>query len=107
MSSRNQRLAKRRGFNNPFKTQFEIVNLSRLGKFESGATVDPASLKAVGLIRGNTGHVKILGEGELSLPLHFEGVSLSASAREKILAAGGTVPAAGDTKEESDATGRA
>ena len=91
MSSRNQRLAKRRGFTNIFKVQFEVVNVGKLGRFESGATVSPATLKAAGLIRGNSPHVKVLGDGQLDVALQVEGVKVSAAARQKIEVAGGTV----------------
>jgi large subunit ribosomal protein L15 len=91
MSSRNFRLAKRRGFNNRYKTHYEVVNLEKLNMFESGATVDPEALKSRGLIHGQDPLVKILGEGELSTKLAFVGVRVSTSAREKIEAAGGTI----------------
>ena len=91
MSSRNFRLAKRRGFTNRYKTHYEVVNLEKLSMFESGATVDPEALKTRGLIHGQDPLVKILGEGELSTNLTFVGVRVSASAREKIEAAGGTI----------------
>ncbi|HEY8685394.1 MAG TPA: 50S ribosomal protein L15 [Chloroflexota bacterium] len=91
MSSRNFRLAKRRGFTNRYKTHYEIVNLEKLGMFESGATINPETLKGKGLIHGPQPLVKILGEGELSTKLTFVGVRVSAAAREKIEAAGGTI----------------
>jgi large subunit ribosomal protein L15 len=91
ISSRNFRLAKRRGFTNRFKTHYEIVNLEKLSVFESGAIVDAASLKSRGLIHGQDPLVKILGEGEISNDLTFVGVRVSASARQKIEAAGGTI----------------
>src|SRR5947209_1827756 len=91
MSSRNFRLAKRRGFTNRWKTHYEVVNLEKLNIFESGATVNSETLKARGLIHGQDPLVKILGEGELSSSLTFAGVRVSASAREKIQAAGGTI----------------
>lgn len=91
MSSRNFRLAKRKGFTNRSKTQYEVVNLEKLGMFESGATIDPAALKSKGLVHGQDPLVKILGEGELSHGFTFVGVRVSASARQKIEAAGGTI----------------
>lgn len=99
-SSRNFRLAKRRGFNNRFKTIYEVVNLSQLGAFESGATIDVAALKARGLVHGQEPQVKILGEGELQHALSFVGVRVSASAKSKIEAAGGSVTA--PESEEQD-----
>jgi len=91
MSSRNQRLAKRRGFTNIFKTQYDVINVGRLTHFESGSTVDAPALKEAGLISGKNEHVKILGDGELSISIRVEGIKVSASARRKIEAAGGTV----------------
>ena len=93
MSSRNQRMAKRRGFTNIFKVEYEVVNLEKLTRFEEGTTVDPASLRDAGLIRGrgDSPRVKVLGTGELSVPIHLVGVKVSASARQKIEAAGGSV----------------
>src|SRR5947209_7752595 len=91
ISSRNFRLAKRKGFTNRNKTHYEVVNLEKLSMFESGATVNPETLKARGLIHGQEPLVKILGEGDLSISLTFADVRVSASAREKIQAAGGTV----------------
>ena len=91
ISSRNFRLAKRKGFTNRYKTHYEVVNLEKLGTYESGATVNPETLKAKGLIHGQDPLVKILGEGELSTNLTFADVRVSASAREKIQAAGGTI----------------
>ena len=102
MSSRNFRLAKRRGFTNKFKTHYEVVNLAKLNVFETGATVNPESLKVKGLVHGQAPLVKILGEGDIAHGLTFENVRVSASARQKIEAAGGTVsePAA---EEPTDA----
>jgi large subunit ribosomal protein L15 len=91
ISSRNFRLAKRRGFTNRFKTHYEVVNLEKLSVFESGATVDPVALKTKGLIHGQDPLVKILGEGEIANNLTFVGMRVSASARQKIEAAGGTI----------------
>src|SRR5450759_3417499 len=66
MSSRNFRLAKRRGFTNRFKTQYEVVNLEKLSVFESGAIIDAPGLKSKGLVHGQDALVKILGDGEES-----------------------------------------
>lgn len=92
MSSRNQRMAKRRGFTNIFKTSFQVVNIEKLARFESGSQVNPGSLVAAGLIDNEHTPVKILGTGELTVALHVEGVALSQTARQKIEAAGGSVP---------------
>ena len=102
MSSRNFRLAKRRGFTNKFKTHYEVVNLAKLNVFESGAVVSPEALKLKGLVHGQTPLVKILGEGDVVHGLTFENVRVSASARKKIEAAGGTVTEP-ESEEPTDA----
>jgi large subunit ribosomal protein L15 len=85
----------KRGFNNTaFKTVYATVNVSSLNLFENGATVDEAALLAHGLIRGKYDGVKILGSGELSKKLTIKADKISASAAEKIQAAGGTIVAA-------------
>jgi len=82
----------KRGFNNAaFKTQYAVVNLSDLESFEAGTTIDEATLRAAGLIRGTFDGVKILGTGELSKSLNITATKLSASAREKIEKAGGSI----------------
>lgn len=82
----------KRGFNNAaFKTQYAIVNLADLESFEAGTTIDEATLRAAGLIRGSFDGIKILGSGELSKSLNITASKVSASAREKIEKAGGSV----------------
>lgn len=103
MSSRNQRTAKRRGFNNIFKKQFEIVNVGRLSKFADGAVVNPVSLVAAGLVRRAEGNIKVLGEGDLQVRLQVEGVHVSGGARQKIEAAGGTVQDVPSERTEGEA----
>src|SRR5579859_1509831 len=91
MSSRNFRLAKRRGFTNKFKIVYQPINVGQLAHFESGSTIDAAALAAAGLIDGEKTPVKILGDGEIANPLTLIGLKASASARQKIEAAGGSV----------------
>jgi large subunit ribosomal protein L15 len=82
----------RRGFSNyPFKKEFQVVNVSDLNRFADGATVNAASLAALGLARKKRVAVKILGAGELSRKLVVDGPTVSAVAREKIVAQGGVV----------------
>ena len=82
----------RRGFSNiPFKTEYQVVNVSALNRFADGDTVTPASLAAKGLARRKGMPVKILGGGELARKLVIEGAVVSASAREKIAKLGGEV----------------
>ena len=84
------RLPKLKGFKNPNKEQFAIVNLSAFEDFEKGSEVTPESLREKGLIR-HRGRVKVLAEGELDKALTVKAHAFSASAREKIEAAGGSV----------------
>lgn len=82
----------RRGFSNiPFKTVYQVVNVSALNRFADGDVVTPASLAASGLARRKGMPVKILGGGELAKKLVIEGAAVSASAREKITKLGGEV----------------
>jgi large subunit ribosomal protein L15 len=76
----------------PFRTSNEIVNLEQLAeRFEAGAEVTPATLVAAGLLKHTREPVKVLGRGELSVALTVSAHAFSASARQKIEAAGGTV----------------
>jgi large subunit ribosomal protein L15 len=85
------RLPKMRGFKSPFRVQFQVVNLDRLAElFPDGGEVTPQILVARGAVR-DSAPVKVLGGGELSVALHVSAHAFSASARDKITAAGGTV----------------
>ncbi len=85
-----QRRVPKRGFNNHFRTEYAIVNLSSLEeRFEDGATVDAASLREVGLIKKELDGIKILGKGELTKALTVKAAAVSESAKAKIEAAGG------------------
>jgi len=85
------RLPKLRGFKNPFRVEYQIVNLDRLSQlFPDGGALDVADLVAAGAVRRGT-RVKILGSGDLSIALQVSAHSFSASAKEKIIAAGGSV----------------
>jgi large subunit ribosomal protein L15 len=75
----------------PFRTYSQPVNLRDLDRFEAGEEVTPESLKAKGLIRSVRKDVKLLGVGELSKKLTISVHGASASAREKVEAAGGTL----------------
>ena len=82
----------KRGFNNAaFKTQYAVVNLGELERFEDGQAIDEALLRESGLVRGKVAGVKILGDGELTKKLTITAAKVSASAREKIERAGGTI----------------
>jgi large subunit ribosomal protein L15 len=75
----------------PFRTYTHPVNLRDLDRFDAGEEVTPESLKAKGLIRSVRKDVKLLGVGELSKKLTISVHAASASAREKVEAAGGTL----------------
>src|SRR5919205_2447045 len=75
----------------PFRTYTQPVNLRDLDRFEAGEEVTPETLKAKGLIRSVRKDVKLLGVGELSKKLTITVHAASASAREKVEAAGGTL----------------
>jgi len=86
-----RRLPHKRGFVNLFKVYYAVVNLDSLAAFSPGSQVDPEALAAAGLIRSGKGPVKVLGRGELKHALIISAHKFSASAREKIAAAGGTI----------------
>jgi len=90
------RLPKLRGFKNPFRTEYQVVNLGRLeALFPEGGQVSIEDLVARGAVRD--GHpVKVLGTGEISVKVDVEAHKFSASAKEKIEAAGGSVKALSD-----------
>ena len=85
-----QRLPKLPGFKNPFKKIYSVVNVSKLSRFDSGAKIDAETLVRAGLVRGGT-EIKILGAGRIKRKLTVEVDAISASAREAIEKAGGTV----------------
>lgn len=87
-----RRLPKRGFNNNAFKTFYGVVNLDSLEKtFSAGDTVSEETLRKAGLVKGRFDGVKILGRGELTKALSVHVDELSATAREKIEKAGGTV----------------
>jgi len=90
----NRRLPKR-GFTNIFKKVFQLVNLEDLEKFEAGSKVDPAALKAAGLIKYQDRPVKLLGRGKLEMSLQIEVTKASKSAQAAIEAAGGSITCTG------------
>jgi len=84
------RLPKLRGFKNPFRVEYQVVNLDRLSQlFPDGGTVGVADLVAAGAVRPGA-PVKILGNGEISVALQVSAQAFSASAKQKIAAAGGS-----------------
>lgn len=86
-----QRRLPKRGFLPPSRTEYVVVNLYQLDAFESGSRVDVDVLKECGLLKSTGDGVKILAKGDLTKPLTVKAHKFSATAKEKILAAGGTV----------------
>ncbi|WFB07946.1 50S ribosomal protein L15 [Streptomyces sp. LX-29] len=85
------RLPKLKGFKNPFRTEYQVVNLDKLAAlYPQGGEVTVADLVAKGAVRKNQ-LVKVLGTGEISVALQVTVDAVSGSAKEKIAAAGGTV----------------
>ncbi|MFI9585021.1 50S ribosomal protein L15 [Streptomyces sp. NPDC052236] len=85
------RLPKLKGFKNPFRTEYQVVNLDKLGAlYPEGGEVTVADLVAKGAVRKNS-LVKVLGQGEISVAVQVTVDAVSGSAKEKIAAAGGTV----------------
>jgi large subunit ribosomal protein L15 len=85
----------KRGFTNIFRAKVAIVRVSDLNHFEANAVVDADALVAAGLLKGRYDLVKILADGEVEKALTVKVHRISASAREKIERAGGTVEVLG------------
>ena len=85
-----RRLPKLKGFRNPNRVEFTVINVGRLDVFESGAVVTPADLRDAGLVK-HRGKIKVLGEGDLDHALTVKAHAFSLGAAEKITAAGGSV----------------
>jgi large subunit ribosomal protein L15 len=84
------RLPKLKGFKNPFKVEFQVVNLDRISAlFPDGGTVGVQDLVAKGAVRDGR-PVKVLGSGDISVAVQVSAHAFSASAEEKIAAAGGS-----------------
>jgi len=79
----------KRGFNNPLRKEYAIVKVEQLNQFEQGTVVTPELLKETGVIKQIKDGVKILGNGELNVPLTVKVHKFTRSAVEKIEAAGG------------------
>lgn len=94
-----RKLPYRRGFRNPFRIEYREVNVRDMAEFPAGSTVGPEEFEIAGVLRGKTGPVKVLGEGELSAKLTVRAHKFSAGARQKIEAAGGTVELIGAPAE--------
>ena len=81
----------KRGFHNPFRVEYSVVNLDALARaFEAGAVITPETLRERGLIPGGKALVKVLGRGDIAVALTVRVNKFSGKAAEKIQAAGGT-----------------
>ena len=81
----------KRGFYNRFAKDYSVVNVETLNKFEDGAVIDLAVLAEAGIISQPKNALKVLGNGELAKKLTVKAAVFSASAKEKIEAAGGKI----------------
>ena len=84
----------KRGFNNIFRTEYDVVNLDQIeARFDAGATVTPDALRAAGLVSDRTSRIKVLGRGEVTKALTVHAHKFSGTATEKLAAAGGRAEA--------------
>jgi large subunit ribosomal protein L15 len=87
-----KRLPKMRGFNNRFKVEYVAVNLDMMDqRFDANADVSPGTLAEAGLLGNISDPIVVLARGDIAKPLHIKAHRVSASAKEKIEAAGGSV----------------
>jgi large subunit ribosomal protein L15 len=103
-----KRMPYKRGFTNHFRVEFEIVNVGRLDELELDGLIDQEALARVGIVDMHR-PLKILGDGEITRAIQVRANRVTAGARAKIEAAGGTVeeidaPVAAETGEESAVT---
>ena len=81
----------KRGFHNPFRVEYAVVNLDTLAEvFEAGSSVTPDVLRERGLVRQSRARIKVLGRGDITKKLTVQAHKFSGAAAEKIAAAGGT-----------------
>lgn len=84
-----KRLPEKRGFHNPFRTEYSTVKIGQLAIFESESEVTPEKLVAAGIVKSLDQPIKILADGEIKHPLVVKANRFSAAAKAKIEAAGG------------------
>jgi large subunit ribosomal protein L15 len=85
-----KQMPKLRGFRNPNREEFTVVNIERLEVFKSGSTVTPVDLREAGLAK-KRGKIKVLGQGDITVGLTVKAHAFSIGASAKIAAAGGSV----------------
>ena len=81
----------KRGFTNFFRKKIVEINIRDLARFESGSTVDEAALIRMGLVKGKRDGIKLLGTGEINIPLKIKLERVSKNAGKKIVSAGGSI----------------
>ena len=91
-----RRMARKRGFTNKFRVEYSEVNVGSLARFQEGSEVTPESLREAGMVKTLRRPIKVLGEGDLGVTLTVRAHKFSASARQKIEAAGGSALEVGD-----------
>ena len=84
-----QRRVPKRGFNNIFASEYVAINVDVLNRFEDGAVVDAEAISKAGIVKNTRDGIKVLGRGELTKKLTVVAAGFSATAKEKIEAAGG------------------
>ncbi len=85
-----RRLPKLKGFKNPNREEFTVINVGRLGELDAGTTVTPETMRVAGLAK-KRGKIKVLGEGDISVALTIKAHAFSAGAADKIQSAGGSI----------------
>ncbi len=96
-----KRLPRKRGFTNPFRTEYSTVNIGELGIFEPGSEVTPEKLVSAGVVKSLRRPIKILAVGEINHPLVIKANKFSAAAKAKIEAAGGRAEEVGHAPQAS------
>jgi large subunit ribosomal protein L15 len=86
-----QRRIPKRGFHNPFRKEYSIVNVGDLNRFEAGSVVDFDALHAAGIVKNVRDGVKLLGDGEVNRAVTVKVDKASREAARKVAAAGGTL----------------
>jgi len=85
-----RRMPKLKGFRNPNREEFTVINVERLASFDAGSLVDPDIMRSTGLAK-KRGKIKVLGQGDIDVAITVKAHAFSATAAEKIQSAGGSI----------------
>ncbi|MEZ5174679.1 MAG: 50S ribosomal protein L15 [Acidimicrobiia bacterium] len=85
-----RRIPKFKGFKNPNREEFTVINVERLAGFDAGSVVTPQDMRDAGLVK-QRGKIKVLGQGDLDVSLTVKAHAFSAGASDKIQSAGGSI----------------